>query len=131
MKSRLTPIISALLILCGAARAADSKPNILFLFADDLADACYHVLQAEPEHRLINVGSGEELSIAALAASVARVVGFTGELRFDPGMPDGTPRKLVDSTRIRALGWRPRTSLEEGLRRTYEWYRTNRTDEVA
>jgi GDP-L-fucose synthase len=107
------------------------QPLREFLFADDLADACVHVLQAEPVHELMNVGSGEELSIDDLAHKVAAVVGYRGTLRFDPGMPDGTPRKLVDSTRIRALGWQPRTSLEAGLRRTYDWYRANLADEVA
>lgn len=106
-------------------------PRREFLFVDDLADACLHVLRSEPEHYLLNVGSGEELTIGELARKVATVVGFEGELRFDSRMPDGTPRKLVDSSRIRALGWRPRTSLEEGLRRTYDWYRSNLVEEVA
>jgi GDP-L-fucose synthase len=106
-------------------------PRREFLFVDDLADACLHVLRSEPEHYLLNVGSGEELTIGELARKVATVVGFEGELQFDSRMPDGTPRKLVDSSRIRALGWRPRTSLEEGLRRTYDWYRSNLVEEVA
>jgi GDP-L-fucose synthase len=96
-----------------------------FLHADDLAAACLLLLDRYAEPGPINVGSGEEISIRGLAELTARVTGFTGRLEFDPAMPDGTPRKLMDVTRIRALGWAPRISLEEGVRRAYEWYLAN------
>ena len=73
----------------------------------------------------INVGSGEELSIRQLAEQIAQVVGFTGRLEFDPSMPDGTPRKMMDVSRIRALGWKPRITLTEGIRSAYAWYLAN------
>ena len=96
-----------------------------FLHADDLAEACLLLLDRYAEPGPINVGSGEEISIRALAELVARVTGFAGRLEFDPTMPDGTPRKLMDVSRIRALGWAPRRSLEEGVRDAYAWYLAN------
>jgi GDP-L-fucose synthase len=71
---------------------------------------------------LLNVGVGEDLSIAELAELVARVVGYAGQIRFDPSRPDGTPRKLLDVSRLNALGWRARIGLEDGVRATYDWY---------
>jgi GDP-L-fucose synthase len=96
-----------------------------FLHADDLAEACVLLLERYSQAGHINVGSGEELSIRQLAEQVAQVVGFTGRLEFDPSMPDGTPRKLMDVSRIRALGWKPRHSLPEGIRSAYAWYLAN------
>ena len=96
-----------------------------FLHADDLAEACLLLLDRYAEPGPIKVGSGEESSIRALAELVARVTGFAGRLEFDPTMPDGTPRKLMDVSRIRALGWAPRRSLEEGVRGAYAWYLAN------
>jgi len=93
-----------------------------FLHADDLAEACLQLMDRYTEPGHINVGSGEELSIRQLAEIIAQVVGFTGRIEFDPAMPDGTPRKLMDVSRIRALGWRPRISLTEGIRGAYAWY---------
>jgi GDP-L-fucose synthase len=93
-----------------------------FLHADDLAEACVLLLGRYSQAGPINVGSGEELSIRQLAELIAQVVGFTGRLEFDPSMPDGTPRKLMDVSRIRALGWRPRITLAEGIRGAYAWY---------
>jgi GDP-L-fucose synthase len=101
-----------------------------FLHVDDCADALVHLMQtcSEPGH--VNVGSGVEISIADLAALVAEVVGFTGRLVFDPTRPDGTPRKLMDNTRLAALGWAPRIALREGIAATYAWY-CERTSERA
>jgi GDP-L-fucose synthase len=99
-----------------------------FLHADDLAEACLRLLDRYAEPGPINVGSGEEISIRGLAELVARVTGFAGRLEFDPAMPDGTPRKLMDVSRIRALGWAPRISLEEGVRQSYEWYLAHAAD---
>jgi len=96
-----------------------------FLHANDLAEACVLLLERYSQAGHINVGSGEELSIRQLADQIAQVVGFTGRLEFDPSMPDGTPRKLMDVSRIRALGWQPRISLTEGIRSAYAWYLAN------
>ncbi|MGA0133990.1 MAG: GDP-L-fucose synthase family protein [Opitutales bacterium] len=93
-----------------------------FLHADDLAEACVLLLERYSQSGHINVGSGEELSIRRLAELIAQVVGFTGRLEFDPSMPDGTPRKLMDVSRIHALGWKPRIALTEGIRGAYAWY---------
>ena len=93
-----------------------------FLYVDDLADACVFVAKHYSEESTINVGSGAELSIADFAETMKRVVGYAGELVFDASRPDGTPRKLLDSSRLDALGWRAGTSLADGLERTYEWF---------
>lgn len=91
-----------------------------FLNADDLAEACLHLLELENPPDWVNVGSGQECSIGELAATVKKVVGFAGELRFDTTKPDGTPRKLLDSHLIQSLGWKPRIGLEDGLREAYK-----------
>jgi len=93
-----------------------------FLYSEDLAEAVLHVLDHYSEPGPINVGFGEDISIKDLATIIAGVVGFEGEIRWDPSKPDGTPRKILDSGRIRALGWTPRVGLHEGIRRTYDWY---------
>ncbi len=90
-----------------------------FLFVDDLADACAFVLDHYSDERHVNVGSGEEVSIAELAKLVAETVGYRGRLVFDTSRPDGVPRKLLDSSRLTAMGWRARTPLRAGLERTY------------
>ena len=95
------------------------KPLREFLYVDDLADALVFLLENYSEPSLINVGSGEEVSIRDLALLVAEVVGYKGELKPDPSRPDGTPRKLMDSSKIRALGWRSETSMRVGLRKAY------------
>jgi GDP-L-fucose synthase len=94
-------------------------PKREFLYVDDLADALYLLMDRYEETSPINVGSGDEFTIAELAELMRSVVGFKGRIRFDPTKPDGTPRKILDSSRIHALGWKARTSLEEGLRTTY------------
>ena len=94
-------------------------PKREFLYADDLADACVFVLKHYSSGEILNVGVGEDLSIAGFASAVAKVVGFTGTITFDPSKPDGMPRKLVDVSRLSALGWRATTSLEDGLRLAY------------
>ena len=97
-------------------------PRREFLHVDDLAAACVHLMQHYSEELPINVGWGEDVSIAELAQLVADTVGFRGALKFDPGKPDGTPRKLLDTTRLTAMGWRPVIRLEAGLASTYDWY---------
>ena len=100
-------------------------PRREFLHVDDLASAACFALEHYEDTAPLNVGTGEDLTIADLAAMIARVVGYTGELRFDASKPDGTPRKLLDVSRLAALGWRAQIPLEQGIASTYEWYRTN------
>ncbi len=98
------------------------KPLREFLHVDDLADACLFLLREYDGEDIVNIGVGEDVSIAGLAEIVRRVVGFEGRIDYDTSKPDGTPRKLVDVSRIRALGWKPRIGLEEGIRDTYAWF---------
>ena len=98
-----------------------------FMYVDDLADAIKYVISNNIEHELLNVGSGEEISIKSLAELISEIVGFNGNLIFDSSMPDGNPRKLLDSTLINNLGWSAKTSLENGLKLTYNWYLKNIT----
>jgi GDP-L-fucose synthase len=91
-----------------------------FLYADDLASACVFLMQQYSEEQFINVGFGSDISIRQLAELIKRVVGFGGDIVWDASKPDGTPRKLMDSSRLFALGWRPQVDLETGIRRTYE-----------
>jgi GDP-L-fucose synthase len=97
-------------------------PRREFLYADDLADACIHLMKNYSSGELINIGTGEDITIAEFARLVAAVVGYTGNINFDPSRPDGTPRKLLDVSRLAKLGWRARTSLEEGIRLAYQAY---------
>jgi GDP-L-fucose synthase len=97
-----------------------------FLFVDDLADAVAFCLDNYDESMPINCGAGAEISIAGLAHLIAAIVGFRGRLVFDATKPDGAPRKLMDSNRLASLGWRPRISLEVGVRTTYAWFLENR-----
>jgi GDP-L-fucose synthase len=100
-------------------------PRREFLHVDDLADACLFLMERYDDQRLINVGWGRDQTIAELAATIARVLGFTGSLLFDSSKPDGTPRKLLDTARLTALGWVPKIELEAGIRATYAWYLKN------
>ena len=97
-------------------------PRREFLHADDLADAALHLMRHYDDEEIINVGTGDDLSIDELAALIGRVVGYRGRIRFDAGKPDGAPRKLLDVTKIRTTGWAPRIPLEIGIRETYKWY---------
>jgi GDP-L-fucose synthase len=97
-------------------------PRREFLYIEDLADACLFLMEHYEEAEIINVGAGQEVSIAALARQVAQVVGFQGRLTYDPSYPDGTPRKLLDTSRLTQMGWRARTSLADGLKATYAWF---------
>jgi len=103
-------------------------PKREFLHVDDLADALVHLVQHYSEAIHINVGTGQELTIRELAETVAEAVGFEGKLAFDASKPDGPPRKLVDTTRLQALGWQPKVGLKEGLEATYQWYLANKAN---
>jgi GDP-L-fucose synthase len=100
-------------------------PRREFLHVDDLADAAYTMHDTD-ETGIYNVGYGSDISIRELSALVAAVTGFTGQVVWDANRPDGTPQKLLDSSRMHALGWTPRISLEDGLRQTYAWYTEHR-----
>ena len=93
-----------------------------FLHVDDMADACVFLLENYSGELHINIGTGEEITIRELSELVARKVGYEGEIRWDSSMPDGTPRKLCDVTKLHELGWRHRIELEEGIASTYEWF---------
>ena len=124
-------VLPALLRKVHEAKVAGAKEVIVwgtgmprreFLHADDLAAACRFLLETHGDPALINVGSGDDVTIRELAESICEVVGFKGAITFDTAKPDGTPRKLMDSSRLLALGWKPRITLREGIRMTYEWY---------
>lgn len=96
------------------------SPKREFLFADDLADACLFLMEEYSHKEIVNIGCGEDLSIKELAEMVKEVTGYSGNLVFDTGKPDGTPRKLLDVSKINALGWRYKTSLKEGMNIAYQ-----------
>lgn len=100
-------------------------PRREFLHVDDLADACVHLMQGYSNGEIINVGVGEDLTILELAQRIARVVGYEGEIVTDSTKPDGTPRKLLDVTKLSGLGWRAKIGLDEGLAETYRWFVEN------
>ena len=93
-----------------------------FLHVDDLAEACFFLMQGYNEKLFINIGSGEDISIKELALMVKEIVGFEGELKFDSSKPDGTPRKLMDVSKINGLGWRNSIKLEAGVKKVYLKY---------
>ncbi len=95
-------------------------PRREFLYVDDMADACIYLMKTYSSDELINIGFGHDITIAEFARVVAAAVGYAGKIRFDPSRPDGTPRKLLDVTRLAKLGWRASTSLEDGIRLAYQ-----------
>jgi GDP-L-fucose synthase len=120
--------------LAGAASVTlwgSGTPRREFLHVDDLARACLLLLDNYDDPVPINVGTGRDVTIAELAAAVARVVGWQGAIEWDTSRPDGTPRKLLDVSRIEAMAWRPLIELEEGLKSTYGWYLTDTTCPVG
>jgi GDP-L-fucose synthase len=106
-------------------------PRREFLHVDDLADASLHLMQRYEGESIVNVGVGEDIQISELAALVKEVVGYQGEIVYDATKPDGTPRKLLDVTRLAETGWRARVPLREGIAQTYAWYVENFKTEVA
>ncbi len=139
-------VVPALIRKFHAAKQAQSPavriwgtgtPKREFLHVDDMADACVYLMslqpsvyakRTEPMQSHLNLGSGEDLSIGELAETVADIVGFRGALEFDTSKPDGTPRKLLDVSRLGALGWQARIGLREGLEQTYQWFLDNQAD---
>jgi len=127
-------VLPALIRRCDEARGrgdaeltvwGTGTPRREFLHVDDLADACVFLMEKYESEQPINVGAGTDLTIAELARTVAAAVGFEGRLVFDPSKPEGTPRKLLDTSKINALGWAPRIPLDIGIARTYDWFREN------
>lgn len=98
------------------------SPRREFLHVDDLADACLFIIRRFEEDEMINIGVGKDITIEELAIMIKEVIGFKGDIRFDPSKPDGTPRKLLDVTRLETLGWRSKISLREGIKDTHRWY---------
>jgi GDP-L-fucose synthase len=97
-------------------------PRREFLHVDDLADACVYLMKKYDESEIINIGVGKDIMIRELADLIKDIVGFKGSIQYDSSKPDGTPRKLLDPSRLRSLGWQPRISLREGIEMTYRWY---------
>ncbi|MBI4003144.1 MAG: GDP-L-fucose synthase [Nitrospira defluvii] len=124
-------VLAALLRRFHEAREQGSIPTLWgsgsprreFLHVDDCAEACLFLMTGYSDAMIMNVGAGQDIAIAELASLVAEVVGYQGSMHWDRTKPDGMPRKLMDSSRIAALGWKPAITLPEGLRRTYGWYR--------
>jgi GDP-L-fucose synthase len=129
MSSHVVPALIRKMHEAKAAGAAEveiwgtGRPRREFLHVDDLADACVHLLQHYSGELHLNIGCGEDVTIAELASLVQEVVGYRGRLRYDASRPDGTPRKLLDTGRLTALGWQPRIPLKDGLADAYRWFR--------
>lgn len=102
-------------------------PKREFLFADDLADACFYLMLNYDEENLINIGTGKDISIKELAFMIKEIVGYTGHINFDTSKPDGTPRKLMDVSKLLSRGWKYKTELEEGIKLAYEDFKTKYT----
>jgi len=110
------------------ARSVDvwgsGKPRREFLHVDDLADACVFLMDIYSNHEIVNIGWGKDISIRELAQLISAIVDFQGKLKFDRSKPDGAPRKLLDTSRLAALGWQPAITLDAGVASTYDWYRS-------
>jgi GDP-L-fucose synthase len=133
-------VLPALIRKFHAAKAAGKTEVVVwgtgtpmreFLYVDDLADAVVFLMDRYDGSEPINCGAGSDVSIRQLAETVGRVTGFEGKLVFDTSKPDGTPRKLMDSSRLAALGWRPKIGLEEGIREVYRWFAQTQISESA
>ena len=127
-------VLSALIVKAHNAKASGDKtltvwgsgtPRREFLYVEDLADACVHLVKNYSREEFLNVGYGSDVTIRELAETVSKVIGFEGSFTYDPKKPDGTPQKLLDSSRLNDLGWRATTSLRDGIAKTYKWYLQN------
>jgi len=101
----------------------DGSAKREFLHVDDLAEACYTCMRDYNSPDIINVGTGEDVTIKELSETISNIVGYSGQTNWDTSKPNGTPRKLLDVTKIKSLGWEPKISLEEGIKTTYQWYK--------
>ncbi len=99
-----------------------------FIFAEDFADACFFAMERYNDASILNIGTGTDVPIRELAQMIAKTAGFQGKIVFDKSKPDGAPRKLLDSSKLGGLGWRPKVALEDGIRKTYNWYKNALTD---
>ncbi len=126
-------VLPALLRKFHEAKSADEEkvmvwgsgePRREFLHVDDLADACIYLMANYSRADIINVGRGKDIGIAELASLISEIVGFSGGIEFDRSKPDGTPRKLLDTSKLTALGWQPSIALADGIADTYEWYQS-------
>jgi GDP-L-fucose synthase len=93
-----------------------------FLYVDDMAAACLHLMETYDEPEIVNIGTGEDVTIKELAETVKAIVGYEGEIQWDTDKPDGTPRKLLDVSKLHELGFKHTTSLEDGIKKAYDWY---------
>ena len=127
-------VVAALIMKIHAAKMANNptvelwgtgKPKREFLFSEDLADACVFVAENYSDEMFLNVGTGHDITILELSQSIAKVVGWQGTFTFDASKPDGMPRKVMDVSRLRALGWSAPTDFETGMKHAYEWYVAN------
>ncbi len=127
-------VVPALMAKAAAAKQVNAgelvvwgtgSPRREFMYVDDLADALVFLLRNYSDEEHVNIGVGHDVTIRELAETVARIVGLQGRLRFDTSKPDGTPRKLMDSSRLLGMGWKPKTSLEDGLEKTFAWFSAN------
>ena len=103
-------------------------PRREFLYVDDLADACVHLMKTYSSDELVNIGTGEDITIAEFARVVAATVGYSGRITYDSARPDGTPRKLLDISRLARLGWRASTGLEDGMKQAYQAFLHEHTE---
>ena len=118
----------------GAARVTvwgSGTPRREFLHVDDLADAAVFLMRGYDSPEIINVGTGVDVTIRELVEMICGIVGYRGEIVFDASRPDGTPRKLLDVSRLTALGWKPARTLEQGIRQTYQWYQQHALATIA
>jgi len=100
------------------------KPKREFMNSEDLADACVYIINSDIKE-LVNVGTGEDITISDLAAIIKKIVGYNGEIQFNISKPDGTPRKVLDVSKINSYGWKAKTNLKDGIKKVYEWYKLN------
>jgi GDP-L-fucose synthase len=129
-------VVAALIMKIHAAKLANSPaielwgtgtPKREFLFTEDLADACVFVMKNYSDEMFLNVGTGHDITILELAQSIAKTAGWQGTFTFDTSKPDGMPRKVLDISRLRALGWSASTDFETGIKQAYEWYAAKRS----
>lgn len=107
------------------------KPLREFLYVDDMADACVFLMENYKGEEHVNIGTGEEIAIKELSEMIKEIVGFDGKIVFNPSMPDGTPRKLTSIEKLHSLGWKHKISLNEGIMKAYEWYKTAKTGDLS